>query len=415
MSNKAGHHGPRPDWLAAVNREGDCFDLPATVPLDEDSLLRHASQAVNLSDFGDEPWREPFRILLKALQEEAQLTLMGRLMTRHDLILWLRNRLLITELLKQHPEIAAQEIREPVFIIGLPRSGTSILFELLSQDPAFGTPLMWEALFPCPPPERGSYRDDPRIERAHRLFTQWSRVVPEFASMHEMGGTIPAECGLIMANTFISEHIAALHQTPSYSAWYMQADFVPVYEYHQTILKILQWKNPRQRWLLKAPEHQNHLEALLQVYPDARIVQTHRDPIKCMASATSLIAALYHIRSDQPFNSELFEDIIFGQATAQRLEHVIHQRESGVVPRANIVDSRYQDLMDNPIACIENIYRHFNFALDNTAKRRMGDYVSNKPQGKFGQHKYGIDPVKATQDRALFKRYQDLYQVSNEL
>ena len=135
---------------------------------------------------------------------------------------------------------------------------------------------------PCPPPQRETYNTDPRIDKAHKLVTQWNRVAPEFASMHEMGGQIPAECGQLMTGTFISDHIASLHQTPSYSRWCGQADYLPVYRYHKQILQILQWKNPRQRWLLKAPEHQVHLDTLLQGYPDARIVQTHRDPVRVL-------------------------------------------------------------------------------------------------------------------------------------
>jgi hypothetical protein len=299
-------------------------------------------------------------------------------------------------------------------IVGLPRSGTSILFELLSQDPEVGVPLMWEALQPCPPPETATYLSDPRIAQADNLFTQWQRVAPEFASMHEMRGDIPAECGLLMAGTFISDHIASLHQTHSYSAYCVDADYAPVYAYHKTILQILQWKHPRKRWLLKAPEHQVHLDTLLQVYPDARIVQTHRDPIKCMASTTSLLGTLYYMRSDQPFNAQLFDNIIMGDATAQRLEHVIRQREQGIVPAANIADSRYQDLMDGPLACIAGIYEHFDMCLSDLARARMQDYLQAKPKGKFGQHSYKVDERKA-RDRPLFQRYQSLYNVPDEV
>ncbi len=298
-------------------------------------------------------------------------------------------------------------------IVGLPRSGTSILFELLSQDPDVGVPLMWEALQPCPPPEVATYTYDARIAQADKLFTQWNRVAPEFASMHEMRGDIPAECGLLMAGTFISDHIAALHQTHSYSAWCIEADFLPVYRYHKTILQILQWKNPRPRWLLKAPEHQVHLDTLLQVYPDARIVQTHRDPIKCMASTTSLMGTLYSMRSDQPFNAQLFDNIIMGEATAQRLEHVIKQRETGIVPAANIADSRYQDLMDDPMSCIAKIYRHFGMALSTEAQARMQAYLAAKPQGKFGKHSYAVDAARS-RDRPMFAHYQQLYDVPSE-
>ncbi|GAB5453438.1 MAG: sulfotransferase [Halioglobus sp.] len=403
-----------PDWLETVNREGSYLDLPAVVPLDEASLLDHARQRTGLQDFGDDLWREPFSVYVKSLQEEAHLTLMGRLMARNDIVLWLSTRLQVTATLKRHPEILEEKIEAPMFIVGLPRSGTSILFELMWQDPDVGVPLMWEALQPCPPPEAASYQSDPRIAQAHQLFTQWSRVAPEFASMHEMRGDIPCECGLLMASTFISDHNASLHQTMSYSTWLAQADYLPVYEYHKKVLQILQWKNPRRRWLLKAPEHQIHLQTLLSVYPDARIVQTHRDPIKCMASTTSLMGTLYYMRSDQPFNAAMFENIIMGDATAQRLEKVMDQREQGVVPAANITDSRYQDLMEDPMACIEQTYRHFGMQLGEAARAAMLAYLAEKPRGKFGAHSYVVDEARAA-ERALFRRYQDAYDVPDEV
>lgn len=403
----------RPPWLAAVNEEGAGMALPALVPLDEASLLAAAEHATGLSDFGDDAWREPFRVLIQALETEAELTLMGRMMARHDIYLWLSSRLQVVDLLQRHPEIEEQPVAAPMIIVGLPRSGTSILFELLSQDPDVGVPLMWEALAPCPPPQAATYASDARIAWADKLFTQWNRVVPEFATMHEMRGDIPAECGLLMAGTFISDHIASLHQTPSYSAWCAQADFAPVYAYHRKILQILQWQNPRKRWLLKAPEHQVHLDVLLATYPDARIVQTHRDPLKCMASATSLMGALYYMRSDQAFNAELFEDIIMGEATAQRLQRVMDQRDSGEVPAANIVDSRYQDLMTEPLSCIENIYTHFGLRLSTTAREAMVQYLAHKPKGKFGSHRY--TQTGRARERPLFRDYQQRYGVPDEM
>ena len=302
-----------------------------------------------------------------------------------------------------------------MIIVGLPRSGTSILFELLSQDPDVGVALSWEALQPCPPPAASTYQSDPRIEQAHQLFTQWSRVAPEFATMHEMGGTIPAECNLIMASSFISDHISGIHQVPAYSAWCMEADYKPAFEHHKKILQILQWKNPRARWLLKSPDHQQRLDTLLKVYPDAQIVQTHRDPIKCMASTTSLLGTLYHMRSDQAFHAKIFENIIMGEATADRLENVIRQRESGVIPAANITDSRYQDLMDDPLKCIRRIYAYFGLTLGEATEQSMSNYLENKPRGKFGTHQYEADPDQANRDRKLFRRYQGLYSVPDEI
>lgn len=401
----------RPDWLQHVNDEGTTFDLPNVIPLDENSLLDSARSATGLNDFGDDLWRKPFQALIKSLEDDAELNLMGRLMARNDILIWLKNRLQITDLIKKHPEILDEKIEAPMFIVGLPRSGTSILFELLWQDPDVGVPLLWEAMIPCPPPEAASYDSDPRIDYVDRIVTQWERVVPEYATMHKMGGDLPAECGLIMANTFLSDHCASLQQATTYGMYYAQSDLSHVYEYHKIILQILQWKNPRKRWLLKAPEHQTNLQTLLKTYPDARIVQTHRDPIKSMASATSLLGSLYWMRSDKAFDASAFEDIIMGEATAKRLEAVIDQRQSGAVPEANIADSRYQDLMDDPISCIKGIYSHFNMTLSEKAANNMQVYLDQKPKGKHGTHDYSVD----TSERDLFARYQQFYNVPSEV
>jgi hypothetical protein len=160
-------------------------------------------------------------------------------------------------------------------------------------------------------------------------------VIPAYASMHEMGGRIPSECGMIMANTFLSEHFPALQQTPSYDAWLFTHDWDLAYRYHRRVLKLLQWQSGgNTRWLLKAPNHLGHLPTLFATYPDARVVQTHRDPLKCMASATNLLGCLYWMRSDKAFDSSAFEDLIMGSATASRLANVMRQREEGVVPAA---------------------------------------------------------------------------------
>ena len=405
----------RPDWVSAMNREGSYFDLPAVVPLDENSLIAEAKRTTGLDDFGDDDnWLEGFSVLLKSLAEEAELTLMGRLMARSDILMWLQQRLTVIDTLKKHPEVLDEEIIAPMFIVGMPRSGTSILFELLCQDEDVGVPLIWEGAYPCPPPETATYAADPRIEKADKLFTQWGRGAPEFNTMHEMRGDIPSECGLLMAGTFTSDHVAAMHQTPSYSMWMYGQDFLPVYEWHKQVLQILQWKNPRKRWLLKAPEHQIHLDTLLKVYPDARIVQTHRDPIKCNASTVSLLGTLYYVRSEKDFDAQMFQNIIMGEATAQRLELVIKQRADGTIPESSIYDSRFQDLMDNPIDCIQGIYDYFNIPMRTSTEKKILDYLANKPKGKFGKHVYTITESKA-KERHFFKRYQEHYNIPNEV
>lgn len=400
-----------PDWVIQANQEGLHFDLESVVPLDFDALVNTAMRKSGLKDFGEDYWRSPLQMMCDDLDQLAELTLYGRLMARSDILQWLNTRLQIIDLCKQHPEILEQPVPTPTFIVGLPRSGTSILFEVLAQDPDVGVPEMWEALIPCPPPEAATYDTDPRIEQAHQLVTQWNRMVPEFATMHEMAGRIPSECGLLMAGSFISDHNASLHMTDNYGGWHAQADLTKAYEWHKIVLQVLQWKNPRKRWLLKAPAHQSKLDVLLKIYPDAQIIQTHRDPIACMGSATSLMACLYKMRSDKAFNAAAFDEFLVGEATAQRLELVIDQVADGVVPESRICDSRYCDLMDEPIACVEKIYGHFGMPLSDGTKQRMLDYLAGKPKGKFGKHSYESD----ASDRHWFKRYQEYYGVPSEV
>ncbi len=407
---------PHPDWVETVNREGRLFDLQGAVPLDEESLLTAARRATGLDDFGEGDWQTPFRTLLNALETEAELTLIGRLMARSDLLIWLQVRLNFTALWREIPAILKQPVERPVFILGLPRSGTSILYELLAQDPRFRVPASWEALFPCPLPTGEETENDPRVQRADGLLCQWARVAPEYQSMHEMGGVIPCECGLIMSPTFISDHIASHYQTPSYHAYMAETNMGPVYDYHRCFLQSLQWKKRAEHWLLKAPNHLSFLPELFAAYPDARVIQTHRDPLKCMASTANLLGTLYWMRSDKPFDVSAFEDIVLGEATAARLENAAHLREEEKIPSMQFLDSRYQDLMEKPMAALERIYAFLEMDFSPSAMARVEKYLHGKPKGKFGAHAYeDLSPKEASRERPLFRTYQQRFSVPDEV
>jgi hypothetical protein len=407
---------PGVEWVERLNAEGAGMDPVTLVPLDADSLVATVVRATGLEDFGEPGWEEPFRVLTAALDAEAELSLMGRLMTRADLLVFLQNRLHIEDWYRRHPEIDDEEIREPLFILGLPRSGTSILFELLAQDPAFAVPETWMLYYSCPPPALAGAEDiAARVERTHHRVMQWSRVVPAYGAMHEMGGRIPSECGMIMAGCFLSDHWSALHQTPSYDVWIATHGWEMAYRYHARVLKLLQWRAPRRRWLLKAPNHLGHLPTLFATYPDARVVQTHRDPLKCMASATNLLGCLYRMRSDRPFDSAAFEDLIMGEPTAARLDNATRLRDSGALPAARIVDSRYQDLMDDPLATLRGLYGRLGMDFGAEQEARMQAYLAAKPRGKFGKHRYEEgDEGLRNRERALFRAYQARYGVPDE-
>ncbi|HEB89312.1 MAG TPA: sulfotransferase, partial [Deltaproteobacteria bacterium] len=191
--------GPRPAWVRALN-ENSHADW---IGLDPEAIANEARARTGLDDFGDGDFLEPYRLLVNAIREEARLHPIGRLLARDDLLNALQIRLETTETRKRHPEIADQQIERPIFITGLPRTGTSILHELMAADPRHRAPRHWEVRNPCPPPESATYSVDPRIERADRQIRLWNEIVPEYDTMHELGGTIPVEDIQIMAPSFV--------------------------------------------------------------------------------------------------------------------------------------------------------------------------------------------------------------------
>ncbi|GAB3324241.1 sulfotransferase family protein [Haliea atlantica] len=406
---------PRPDWVQQVIDEGRHMDIRSLVPLEPEELMATARRNTGFDDFGEDSWLEGFHVFLQALDEEAELHLLGRLMTRSDILRWLEARLGIEAAYAKHPEIEDEVIDQPVIVTGLPRSGTSILFELLSQDPQFGSPRNWEIMFPYPPPEAASYHSDPRIERCQHLVTQWNRVVPTYAAMHEMGAEIPNECIVAMSCTFLSENLPGQYQIPSYNAWYYQQDLRPAYAYYRRMLKLLQWKNPRRHWLLKAPSHLGNLPVVFDTFPDARVVITHRDPIVAQASVTNLLGTLYWMRSSQAFDARAFENLMTPEAGAARLDAVVELLEQGSVSRGQVHNFLYADLVRQPLPALESLYRDMGQSLDETAREAMQTYLARKPQGKFGKHQYSLGEQRENaRKRQLYQRYQTYFNVPDE-
>ena len=291
---------PRPEWVQRLNDEGAHLDIKGIVPLDPASLLDTARRNTGLDDFGAGDWREPFERFVTSLEEDARLNLMGRLMTRSELLMWLELRLRVEEEYRLHPEIADEVIAKPLLIVGQGRSGTSAMQNLLAADPNNGTLLTWEAFYPSPPPEAATYATDPRIAKADWMIRQWYRVTPEMEAMHEFGGAIPTEGIHLQVSSFqMLTWMNLMGQVPSFNAWIWDKSFVPALAWEKRVLKLLQWKNPR-RWVIKSPVMFN-LPDLLKVYPDACLVWMHRDPLRSLASAVNMVGTIFWQRSDDPF------------------------------------------------------------------------------------------------------------------
>jgi hypothetical protein len=408
-------HPPRPEWVTRINAEGAVLG-DGVVPLDSNSLLATARANTGLTVFGDsdpdDHWRAHFEVLIGAIDKEAELNLLGRLLTRSDLLVYLQNRLQVTDWYRRHPEIDDEAIRQPVFIVGLPRSGTTILHEVLAQDEQFRYVKKWEALFPCPPPEESSYSSDPRIQRGHDLITIQDRISPEWKSMHDVGGELPVECIEFTTSSFLSEMFTASFQIPTYQQYLQKADIAETYRWHKRMLKLLQWRFRRPHWLFKGCNHEPYLPQLLKTYPDARIILTHRDPIKAVSSVVSVQGTIFGFRTEDPFRGNSYENWLRMDLVAAMLNQRIAWIEDGTLPRGQFASIRFSDFSSNPVPALRALYRDLGLTLTADAEVKMQRYLERKPRGVFGVHSYGAGDC-AT-ERPLFTRYQTYFQVPDE-
>jgi hypothetical protein len=397
--------------LNGVGRGLRSAGLPL-VALDERSLCRRATRETRLDDFGDDGFREPFGILLRALEDEARLSLLGRFIARSDLTRLLVNRLWMVNARQRHPEIAAGRVDRPLFIVGLPRTGTTILHELLAEDPRNRVPMTWEVQHVHPPPERASYETDPRIEAVEKHLAGVDRLIPNFKQMHPMGARLPQECVALTAHDFASMMFTTTHRLLTYQAWLERADLRWVYASHRRQLQYLQWRCPAERWVLKSPGHLWALDALLAEYPDACIVQTHRDPLRVIASLASLVTLLRGMASDEVDRAAI--GVEWTELLARGLAHTTAVRRRLGTER--VFDMHFTEFIRDEIAMVRRIYAHAGWELTADAEARMRRFLAANPKDKHGAHRYtladaGLD---AATERARHRAYQDAYGIASE-
>lgn len=411
--------GPaRPAWVQRINEQGPVLDLKSVVPLDENSLLAQAKANTGLSDFGTDEWYEPFVRLTKAFDEESQLTLMGRLMTRSDMLIFLEARLRIEETYKQHPEIEYEQIIAPLFITGQGRTGTSELHNVVAADPDNAVTLNWEVMFPVPPPEKESYRTDPRIEKANRLFKQYFDVMPELYGVFDYAGDIPCEnvhtaCLSFRGSAYLN---ANQGQVPSFLDYMQTQDPTLPYRYEKRLCKLLQWKNPRKRWVFKSPYAMVELPTVLEVYPDVKFVMTVRDPIKSMSSAVDLIGSLSWVRSDVSFIGGSIDQFLDPRGTAGMLNQVVDWLESGAVPTSQMLAIQFHDFIRDQMGAVEKIYGHYGIELSAESRAAMEAHIASNRHARKPKHHYEVgDSEMIAEERKLFKRYQDYFSIADEV
>lgn len=398
---------PQRALRAMIRRGGQLLEGPGRrlLPLNEARLMAAARRRARCSDFGAPDVHEPLSRLLDSLEGEAQLNLMGRIAAREDLTRMLVNRLTLERDRQQHPDIAAEQIRRPLFIAGLPRSGSTLLHTLLAHDPANRVPLNWETLHPSPPPERATYETDRRSVLAAREIRWFHRLQPEFQKIHPVGARLPEECVVILSHTFLSFQFSSTYFVPSYQSWFDQQDLRPTYDFHRRFLQHLQWRCAGERWVLKAPPHFPALDALFAVYPDAGVILTHRDPLEVVASVASLHAVLRSTFSDAVAATAVGPEV--SAMLANDIARGMQALDRGCAPPGRLFNIRYAELLGDPLATVRRIYTHFDLPLHPEVEARMRQCLVENPQDKNGRHEYSLEQfgLDADTERKRYRAY----------
>ena len=386
-------------------------------PLRPDDLIARARKQTGLVDFGQASFAGPLRRLLAACAApEADLSLVGRMATRWDVTRFLSNLLRFQAEEARRPEIAGQRIERPIFITGLPRSGTTFLHRLMMTDPVNRAPLVWETIFPW---HSGS-GPDRRAARVAGQLRAFERLAPEFRALHPLEATSPQECSEITAHVFRSLRFDTNYHVPSYRAW-LDADadrHLPGYEFHHRFLRHLQYQDGTRpggarRWVLKCPEHVFALRAIRAVYPDARLVFVHRDPVKVLLSVARLTEVLR-----RPFARHVDPKLIGRDESARWRAGAERMMETGgdaglTEPVCHV---HHMDLISDPAATVEGVYRHFGLDMPASVTASIEAYAASKPKGGYGPRNYAFEDhgLDEAAERERFRPYMLRFGIAAE-
>ena len=373
----------------------------------EEALHAEARDACGLEDFGDPEYLEGLRALLESLDLDAALNPMGELAIRGSIVEALAGRLLSERGWASYPECAKASVEQPLVIIGLPRTGTSALHQFLSQDPALQGLAFWLSVTPKPRPPRASWREDPEFVACDERLRLMFERSPDMKAIHFMQADLVDECWRLLSQSFAHSSWHAWADVARYDSWWAQHDMRPAYARHRRNLQLIGHREPEKRWLLKDSTHLFDLGAFLDVYPDARVVQTHRDPVKSVASVCSLCWAARRPLSAHP------DPASFGRATLELwlrgvLDAAQARRERD--PQ-QFFDLPFGTFQADPLAAIQSIYAHFGMEYTEAADAGIRRFRADNPQGKHGTHSYDLDTWHLDPDeiRERFRPYVETF------
>ena len=386
--------------------------LGFTNKLDMHRLIASAKKKSGLSDFGDEWFFEPLQVLVDAINNEANLTPLGKLIQRQRLIDALIVRLRVEQLYKENPQIDDLEFGKIVVIAGLQRTGTTTLHRLLAADPKVRSLLSWEALNPVPLPNEVQGKPEQRIKKALQAEKGLAYLAPEFFAIHPVEHDAPEEDILLLDLSFMSQAPEATLHVPSYAKWLESQDHTKAYAYLRRVMKLLQWQNPAPNWVLKTPHHMEYLDVLIDVFPEAVVVQTHRDPQKTTGSFCSMVAHGRGVFSDDVDAKEVASHWV--KKVGKLMQDSINVRDAQGDDR--FIDVSYYDLLENPEQEVKRIYDFAGIEFNQSVMDKVVATKNKNVQHRFGKHKYDIADFGLTKEsiEAEYQFYRERYAIPFE-
>lgn len=351
-----------------------------------DELEAGARAATGLDDFGSPYYREGLERTVDALNTEADLNELGTVIQHATLTNALVQRLKIEETYRQHPEIDDGTVAGPVFIIGLPRTGTTALSQLVGADPQFRSLRMWESQAPTPPPEAATQHQDPRIAQAEAGLNMLNDMFPLMKTLYNSEATAATECQDLMGMSFRTVHFDGVVRVPGYLQWVMDCDMGETYTYHRRVLKLLQWHCPPNLWHLKTPVHMFWLDAVIDAYPDAKFLWSHRDPAKVMASVCSLISYVRSWSSDRDDAQELGAEQLACWAEGVRRAMDFRHR----VGDGRFADVSFAELQTDPVHTLEKAYDTLGLTCTDDTRRSVQLWAADHRPGSRGEHHHDL-------------------------
>ncbi len=377
-----------------------------------DTLMARASARTGFNDFGPPEMSQPLARLTAAIERESNLTPVGALAIHTHLVDLLETRLRVHAAYCANPAIRREPVDRPIFVLGLPRTGTTLLHNLIARDCSVRVPATWEVMDPCPSPATDSPANiERRIRRVARRLAWVDRLAPDFKRIHPVGAELPQECIAITAHAFESIEFHTTNDVGSYQRWLEGTDHRGAYQWHRYLLQHLQYGQTPRRWVLKAPGHLYSLEGLFAQYPDARVVQTHRDPLEVVGSIAShgtVLRAAFARGVDPHRVAREWAD-----SWAGALDRSLAFRDQHPQLAKQFTDLNYRDLVSNPLQAVGRVYAHGQVDLSQPARLSMSAYLSANPQNKHGKHTYTLAQygLNAAQMRKRFEAYVQRYEL----